>query len=62
MIVYGFLDDFLQLYLFCFICSTKFVNAVQKSVAVFEGVGVGEGGRGVYYHIANCRINKCQIF
>ncbi len=36
---------FLQLYLFCFICSTKFVNAVQKSVAVFEG-GVGEGGPG----------------
>jgi hypothetical protein len=24
---------------------TKFVNAVQKSVAVFEG-GVGEGGAG----------------
>ncbi len=28
-IFYVFLDDFLQLYLFCFICSTKFVNAYK---------------------------------
>ncbi len=45
-IFYGFLDDFLQLYLFCFICSTKFVDAVQKSVAIFEG-GVWNRGWGV---------------
>ncbi len=42
----GFLDDFvdnfLRLYLFCFICSPKFVHAVHKSVAFFRGVW-GEG-------------------
>jgi hypothetical protein len=38
----GFLDDFVDNFygfLFCFICSTKFVYAVQKSVARFEGGG-----------------------
>jgi hypothetical protein len=44
-IFYGFLDDFLQLYLFCFICSTKFIHAVQKSVAHFEGGVYETGGR-----------------
>jgi hypothetical protein len=32
-----FVDNFLRLYLFCFIGSTKFVHAVQKSVAFFRG-------------------------
>jgi hypothetical protein len=44
----GFLDDFvdnfLRLYLFCFICITKFVHAVQKSVARFEGWCMKLGG------------------
>jgi hypothetical protein len=58
----GFLDDFddnflrqhlkttlLTLFygfLFCFICSTKFVHAVQKSAARFEGVCVKLGWEG----------------
>jgi hypothetical protein len=36
--------------LFCFICSTKFVHTVQKSVARFEGGGgcmKRGGGEGV---------------
>jgi hypothetical protein len=39
----NFVNNFLKLYLFCFICSTKFVHAVQKSV-VFLGGGWGGGG------------------
>ncbi len=33
----GFLDDFLQLFLFCFLCSTYFVSTVQKSDYLFKG-------------------------
>jgi hypothetical protein len=52
-IFYGFLDDFLQLYLFCFIRSTKFVYAVRsssmqyKSLLPFLRGGGGGGGQGV---------------
>ncbi len=28
--IYGFVDHFLQLYLFCFLCSTKFVSCSTK--------------------------------
>ncbi len=42
---YGFLDDFLQLYVFCFALYAVRSSSTQ-SVAVFEGC-VGEGGRGV---------------
>jgi hypothetical protein len=64
----GFLDDFLRrlfvynflrLYLFCFICSTKFVHAVQKSVAVFRGGG-GGGGGGVCVEVSPRTACCCQ--
>jgi hypothetical protein len=51
-IFYGFLDNFLQLYLFCFICSTKFVYAVQKSVARFE---VGGGVKAILWTACCCQ-------
>ncbi len=49
-----FVDNFLRLYLFCFICSTKFVHPVQKSVAFFRGGGGGGGGVGGRERVCVC--------